>query len=399
MGDNVALQKITATFEVVTPLFLGGADPASTVELRPPSIKGALRFWWRALAWGRCGGDLKDIHVQEARLFGAAGAESTEEARGSTGQASFLLRVHSIDGAKRIPVGQVLEQRGRPVGPGMRYFGYGLMGAFGEKQGKLERPCLSARLRFSVDLVSQQPLDPEIINALKAMGLLGGIGSRARRGYGSLSLTSLGGDAIGAWPPPATGDDYVRELRAIIGADALKAEEPPYTAFSRFSRIVVTSEDDDPLVLLDDIGRQMQRYRSWGHRGEVNREPSEQNFTDDHDWFRNGSSPRVGHPRRVIFGLPHNYSKDVGITSKQHDRRGSPISVHIHKLQNRHIGVILVLRAAFLPDGDMLLISEGRREPTLCAPQIDWKVMDDFIDGVSRNTGKPYFPNRRQVLP
>ena len=34
--------------EIVTPLFLGGADP-NKAELRAPSIKGALRFWWRAL--------------------------------------------------------------------------------------------------------------------------------------------------------------------------------------------------------------------------------------------------------------------------------------------------------------------------------------------------------------
>ncbi|HPR78009.1 MAG TPA: amidohydrolase family protein, partial [Candidatus Limiplasma sp.] len=43
-------------------------------------IKGALRFWWRALAWPgfhqRAGGDevqaLRDLHATEARLFGLA---------------------------------------------------------------------------------------------------------------------------------------------------------------------------------------------------------------------------------------------------------------------------------------------------------------------------------------
>src|SRR5271165_1850963 len=72
--------KITATLEVTTPLFLGGVDPTSSVELRAPSIKGALRFWWRALAWSRHGGDLDSVRLErirseEARLFGAAGEE------------------------------------------------------------------------------------------------------------------------------------------------------------------------------------------------------------------------------------------------------------------------------------------------------------------------------------
>ncbi len=39
---------ITATYRVVTPMFIGDADQKAT-SLRPPSIKGALRFWWRAL--------------------------------------------------------------------------------------------------------------------------------------------------------------------------------------------------------------------------------------------------------------------------------------------------------------------------------------------------------------
>ncbi|MFQ3675622.1 MAG: type III-B CRISPR module RAMP protein Cmr1 [Endomicrobiia bacterium] len=34
--------------EVITPMFLCGAD-GRTAELRPPSIKGLMRFWWRAL--------------------------------------------------------------------------------------------------------------------------------------------------------------------------------------------------------------------------------------------------------------------------------------------------------------------------------------------------------------
>ena len=38
---------IQATFRTLTPLFLGGAGPRA--EWRMSSLKGALRFWYRAL--------------------------------------------------------------------------------------------------------------------------------------------------------------------------------------------------------------------------------------------------------------------------------------------------------------------------------------------------------------
>ena len=41
--------ELGVRLETVTPLFLGGAEQNGYAELRPPSVKGALRFWHRAL--------------------------------------------------------------------------------------------------------------------------------------------------------------------------------------------------------------------------------------------------------------------------------------------------------------------------------------------------------------
>ncbi len=82
------MQKLTATYRIVTPLFLGGADQKAT-DIRPPSVKGALRFWWRALNWGRirseCQNDadaLCELNQHEADLFGAAAVDKTEWGQG-----------------------------------------------------------------------------------------------------------------------------------------------------------------------------------------------------------------------------------------------------------------------------------------------------------------------------
>jgi CRISPR-associated protein Cmr1 len=64
------MKTITFSCETITPMFLSGAD-GQKPELRPPSIKGALRFWWRAMN----GGNWETLKNQEDRIFG-----STKEA-------------------------------------------------------------------------------------------------------------------------------------------------------------------------------------------------------------------------------------------------------------------------------------------------------------------------------
>jgi len=41
------IQKVTVKLESVAPLFLGGAEPHSEPELRPPAFRGELRYWLR----------------------------------------------------------------------------------------------------------------------------------------------------------------------------------------------------------------------------------------------------------------------------------------------------------------------------------------------------------------
>ena len=42
------MQNITIKLETVSPLFLGGTEPCGESELRPPAIRGAMRYWLRA---------------------------------------------------------------------------------------------------------------------------------------------------------------------------------------------------------------------------------------------------------------------------------------------------------------------------------------------------------------
>lgn len=63
------MDKITFQCETVTPLILGAATKGS-VELRPPAIKAALRFWWRAM---HAHLTLKELKEHETKIFGGVG--------------------------------------------------------------------------------------------------------------------------------------------------------------------------------------------------------------------------------------------------------------------------------------------------------------------------------------
>jgi CRISPR-associated protein Cmr1 len=63
-----ALRLLDVELEAVTPLWIGGAD--SQAELRPPSMRGCLRFWFRALAGGLLGESLADVQSAESAVYG-----------------------------------------------------------------------------------------------------------------------------------------------------------------------------------------------------------------------------------------------------------------------------------------------------------------------------------------
>jgi len=66
------MKTITFHCETITPMFLAGAD-GQTPELRPPSIKGAMRFWWRAMNGNL---SLEELKKQEDDIFGATDRRS-----------------------------------------------------------------------------------------------------------------------------------------------------------------------------------------------------------------------------------------------------------------------------------------------------------------------------------
>lgn len=375
--------QITATYAIVTPMFLGDAEQNAT-SIRPSSVKGALRFWWRALNWTRfrqatsCdAAALILLHDEEARLFGGLGEQG--------GQGKFLLRV-KLKGSKlntQLTKTETSSGHQYLLGQGLYHFANGVL------RNAIVGGQLEVILRFRPKTATADCTS--ISQALFALGLFGGLGSHARKGFGSLAIQQLSGIKA---PIPHHKDELKQAIK-WLGLNGITCPQPPLTAFSKESRIDLSATDNNPWDLLNTIGKEQQLYRSWGHEDpdDVHRVAgikAEQKFPDDHKWAQQASSgtcpPQL--PKRMIFGLPHNYffsstqnKADMAPKTEGRQRRASPLFLHIHQFSDGSAAAIqTLLPAKFLPDGDQVEIKAHGLHHCSRRFNPDWSVITDYLD-------------------
>jgi len=409
-------RKISAHFEIVTPMFLGDANQKAT-RISEASIKGALVFWWRALNYAvfvkEAAGDqakaLAALYEREVFLFGGGGS----------GQSRVLLKVRTQTISGSAAPESLLP--GVKDGDGIAYLGYGLM----DYKGKLTRSCFNGG-NFSIDLIIRQgaltddDIGKSILPAIKLFGLIGGLGSRVRRGWGSVALSELSVDGEASWVQPDSLGAYELALKDILGERfrSVSGKTFPITAFAHETDIRCGSQlGTTPLACMSNVSKGLQRYRSWGQTGDdgiakVNGQPSEMNFRADHDWFKDKNRSMTGKfadtagnthstdalPKRAAFGLPHNYfSRGFGkmdVSAAKTDRRASPLMFHVHKLATGQcFTVASFFPTKFLADGK---ITAGGRSKTF---EFDSATILSFLDNKRPNgtnpPNGPYFPNTK----
>ena len=292
---------------VVTPLFLGDGRQ-SPQAMRVPSVKGALRFWWRALNWERLavgsrggvdpGEALQRLHDEEAFIFGCAASEE----RPGLGQGRVLMQLGEP------PKGTVVADYPKNQ-TGAGYLGFGLfpMKETRGRSGIKEGGSFSLRMRFKPDLTATQR--DQVNEALKAWSLFGGLGSRSRRGFGSIHLESIDGELLGC----ANLGEY-RDRAAHLLARFQGKDLPPFTAFSGRSRFEVIATANDARGALEKAGH---KYKS----------------------FRVGEA-KPTRREKTAFGLP--------LAAEDTDnRRGGSLFFHIHPLSDGGFAASALLLPAY----------------------------------------------------
>ncbi len=152
-----------------------------------------------------------------------------------------------------------------------------------------------------------------LIEALRAWSLFGGLGSRARRGFGSVTLTTLNGQDV-----RLDRAGYESAVQAILDTASLVQSFPPFTAFSHQSRFGILNTGTEAQKVHNQAGLLYKNHRGQPSslRGEV----------------------------KIPFGLP---LQGVDLDN----RRASPLLFHIHALKDgSFVAAILYLPAEFHHD-------------------------------------------------
>lgn len=182
------IRKITFEIETITPMFLAGADQ-SKAELRAASIKGLLRYWWRAL---QAEPDLGKLREKESRIFG-----SSDEKTG--GGSSFAMRVISKGELKPTknsfppnPQYQVpVEGKTFKINI-LEYLAYGTY-EYIQRQGNVfTREYYPSKTKFDIVLsFTDEAWKDEVLKAFYVWYVFGGVGSRSRNGFGSFNALNM----------------------------------------------------------------------------------------------------------------------------------------------------------------------------------------------------------------
>ncbi len=457
--------RLQADFRLCTPAFIGGPD-GKTPRLDAKAIKSALRYWWRVLHASGIDENTSDaralhqLHQRETELFGG-----TAEGSGQ-GWLQVLLKT------KESPISEdiVDNQKKALLKHGLKYLmGQGLYGKpkkTAQKNGKKDkesqsedtqqqlRPCITES-DFTIELIlfprdskkMQQALQ-ETISALHAFGLLGNIGSRKSRGFGSVQLIAIRNldshsEKYACQTFCENAAEYKKKLIALL--DGKKTASSLLPAFNKNSRclllhgqsvkvpkylnetnIIPAKRDYQEetakhcLHLQSIIGEQLLLFRSWGHKCKETGfhktsggKYAEHGDDKDHNLIKYllGDTNYINKKRnpiifRSVFGLPLNYgykikktnekttmgmnlqpSKDVDVS-----RRASPLHIHLCEFNNEPLAVLYTLPSRFAPQASLFTLDQWTGNDKVSSPypvkedEIDWNLLTEFLARFSNAT-------------
>ncbi len=187
--------------ELITPLFGGGVDAGEndpTMPIRGTAIRGQLQFWWRATRGAACA-SLEDMRRQHREVWGA-----TESA------SPVAVEVADVQFSEPVPCAMIAWNSQARGGQGAwrlswnepfrrnDHLPYALFPFQGilprnDQRAQIEKPpaiCIHVAA-FTLRLRFPTALHDDIQSAVWAWVNFGGLGSRTRRGCGSLFCKDL----------------------------------------------------------------------------------------------------------------------------------------------------------------------------------------------------------------
>src|SRR5579884_3163909 len=196
--------EISVRLKVVTPI-LGGGPRLRDVDrvdvIRVPTVRGHLRFWWRAL-YGHEYGRAEELYEAESALWGRPAEE-----HGGRSEVEVTIPSCSQHHDQDIDDSNPLNQRASYALWPARVQG-------AQNTGHLPRRRPGA-VTFTLRIVGPKSSERILQNTIRAWILFGGYGSRTRRGLGSLTVEG-GPRELRFWLPDVDAYDDADKIHAQI---------------------------------------------------------------------------------------------------------------------------------------------------------------------------------------
>lgn len=203
------LVDLRVQLEVATPI-LGGSHQTRSIDnvdvIRAPSVRGHLRFWWRAL-YGPQYANADALYQRESALWGRAATDD-----GGRSAVEIRVSIERAGGTDNSEI-RLYPGQGQQATPGA----YALWPArAATKTPPAPRRQPGTQFQLMLKVAGTDRDEAEVRDALRAWILFGGYGGRTRRGLGSLKVI---GDVNGWLPTAATRE----ALMSLFGFDIFAA--------------------------------------------------------------------------------------------------------------------------------------------------------------------------------
>ncbi|NOZ30003.1 MAG: type III-B CRISPR module RAMP protein Cmr1 [Chloroflexi bacterium] len=379
--DEESMVRQTRKYELITPLFGGGANPQEAdpiTVVRGPEVRGQLRFWWRATRGGLFDGDLEAMRRAEEAIWGSAAA------KGKPGPSKVRIMISDVSSTSEFKRVQIRRRErwmevdvGDPSSP-YSYVAFPL-------RKMPDKPAAGLReegIVFTLELMLTQKevevtlkgsrrirlhLMDEIEAALWAWETFGGIGARTRRGFGALHLVAI--DDQRQTPPSC--DQVERWLQEGLKKYVTEGKWPKRVPhLLRDMRIVLTPAKGDGVEAWEHLFGRLRRFRQsrypdshgrpygrskWPEADTVRR------VTDTYSPGHDPVHPVQGKAPRGRFGLP------MIIQFRQDDVScGDPQPATLQGAGHERYASRLILRPFLCSDGKAVGIAcvlEGPADP------------------------------------
>ncbi|MGL4595469.1 MAG: type III-B CRISPR module RAMP protein Cmr1 [Thermoguttaceae bacterium] len=351
------LPKKKYTIKIVTPLFGGGVKAGendTNMLIRPTSIRGHLRFWWRVMHGAKYN-SVAEMREAENNIWGSTDTPSKVE-----------VRVEMQSGGTRQVCATFPANRNFPIFT-TNFPGYALFPFQGKKaNGQVTEQPKEARVGIEFKLWCKCPADlvQEVESTVWAWVNFGGIGARTRRGCGALFCDKL-----------------------------------PFQSFSQkiFYRVLLGPNCNDAMIAWNNAVSVYRNFRQQRNPGEGNR-PGRSHWTEP-DVLRQHAN------RNDIDPTHTDPINNVKIESFPRVLLGAPIVFHSHQEPGLNSNVNVIHKSLGKTVGDVERVTERMASPVITRPVFykgEWraallilnspnKIMES-IDGVHVDSEERRYP-------